>query len=162
MAVIWADISALDLIPRSHTLGEEGGYQSTCTALVCMHLSFSLSLSLLFPSFSFVTLSILDFIFLLPSLLLPFLSYILIPSRTLFFSSPFLFSPFSLSFSPRFTVPFHFHHALSQPCTAPSVDHPRPHFLHLVTDARCTAGACIIVRGFECAFVYTQMHTWGV
>lgn len=163
MAVIWADISALDLIPRSHTLGEEGGYQSTCTALVCMHLSFSLSLPP--PSFSvFLFCYSLDSRFYLftPFAFTAFsFLYSNSVSHTLFFFSLSLLPP-SLSFSPRFTVPFHFHHALSQPCTAPSVDHPRPHFLHLVTDARCTAGACIIVRGFECAFVYTQMHTWGV
>lgn len=88
--------SSLGLIPSGKRVDTS---QPVLPSYVCISLSLSLSLPLLFPSFSFVTLSILDFIFLLPSLLLPFLSYTLIPPRILFFSSPFLFSPFSLFLS---------------------------------------------------------------
>lgn len=88
--------SSLGLIPSGKRVDTS---QPVLPTYVCISLSLSLSLYLLSPSFSLVTLSILDFILLLPSLLLPFLSYTLIPSRILFFSSPFLFIPFSLFLS---------------------------------------------------------------
>lgn len=125
--------------------------------LYCSRMSVYLFLSLysFFLQFSFLLLSrfsILDFV---SFYFLHFYSFFSsLYSNSLSHSLFFFLSLFFLSFSlPLFVFPFHFHHALSQPCTT-SVDHPRPHFLHLVTDARCTAGACIIVRGFGCAFIY--------
>lgn len=134
-------------MPSTSSLGLIPSGKRVDTEAVSVSLYYSrmyLFLSLLFFSISLSRYS-LDSRFYL------FTFFTFIPFSSLYSNSlshTRFFLPFSLS-----VFPFHFHHALSQPCTA-SADHPRPHFLHLVTDARCTAGACIIVCDFGCAFSY--------
>lgn len=151
MAVIWADISALDLglIPS----GKRVDAETVSVNLYCSRIYISLFLSSFLFYFSLLLLSDSRFYLFI---FFTFISFSFLYSNSLSHIPFFLSSSLSLS-----VFPFHFHHALSQPCTT-SVDHPRPYFLHLVTDARCTAGACIIVCDFGCAFVYAHVHirTW--
>lgn len=129
-------ISSPSLIPSGKRVNTEAVSVNLYYSRIYLFPSFFLHFPLLLLS----RFSILSFYF------LHFIPFSSLYSNSL--SHTRFFLPFSLS-----VFPFHFHHALSQPCTA-SADHPRPHFLHLVTDAQCTAGACIIVCDFGCAFSY--------